>query len=186
MPDSLENVNNQIVVDLITGCIKTNKVERYVLMNHKVHVLYSTISRKSVNRTGLQKILVVYFIFYSMECCLVRFTISQLLQHPFFSSDEVLDDTPKVVVNIDRVDNNQVPMHIVFEKKESKGAREAIEFIYDLMKDVPDEVAADLVRNSVSVLNVFMYRPLQVHLHRGLNNYKITIKPRPRMKQIPI
>jgi hypothetical protein len=74
-----------------------------------------------------------------------RYTIPQLLQHPFFSSDEVLEDTPKVVVNVEGINNNQVPMHIVFEKKEGKGAREAIEFTYDLMKDVPEEVVAALV-----------------------------------------
>lgn len=75
-----------------------------------------------------------------------RYTIYKLLQHPFFSSEE-LDDTLRVVVNAEKVNSNLIPMQVVFEnKKESGGAREAVEFTYDLKKDEPDEVAADLVR----------------------------------------
>ena len=132
-PGSFDKVAIPEVKEIIEGCIRQNKDERSLTQQDNI--------LQFEHRQGLQKILLTHCL-----SPLYRYSIKDLLNHAFFQEDTGLR------VELAEEDDGEIEAIKLWlrieDVKKLKGKykdNEAIEFSFDLDKDIPEDVAQEMV-----------------------------------------
>lgn len=135
-PGSFDKVAIPEVKEIIEGCIRQNKDERFLTAR-------ACLPSWGQSRFPRKHLLIA--------CLLFRYSIKDLLNHAFFQEDT------GVRVELAEEDDGEmeaIKLWLRIEDiKKLKGKykdNEAIEFSFDLNKDVPEDVAQEMVNSTLS------------------------------------
>lgn len=140
-PGSFDKVAIPEVKEIIEGCIRQNKDERSDEENYNKNTLNNT----ECNLFIFFSHWYIYFV-YSFFFFFPRYSIKDLLNHAFFQ-----EETGVRVELAEEDDGEMVAIKLwlrIEDVKKLKGKykdNEAIEFSFDLHKDVPEDVAQEMV-----------------------------------------